>query len=195
MDIKILDGKSAFDLFPDIFRDVPNEKKSRNVIPPPPPPDTSWLADGMVDKDTSHSGDSLTALVVIVADNTRTIVERVLVKMGYAIDTAVSAEQAIQRLQAVQYNLIICGTDVALQDIHQYICSFPSTRRRMTYYAIIGPHLHTLYNLEALAFSVNLVINEQDLQDMENILCKGFRDYEDLFRPLLDSLGSKTCLV
>lgn len=195
MDIKSLDGKSAFDLFPDIIRDVSKGKKNRDAVSPPPPPDTSWLAEGMVERAVSQPDDSLTALVVIIADHTRTIVERVLVKMGYAIDTAVSAEQAIQRLQVVQYNLIICGTEVALKETHQHICSFPSTWRRVTYYAIIGPHLHTLYNLEALAFSVNLVINEQDLEDLESILDKGFRDYENLFRPLLDSLGAKTSFL
>ncbi len=56
------------------------------------------------------------------------------------------------------------------------------------YYAIVGPNLHTLYNLEALSLSANLVINDQDLQYLEKILYIGFRDYENLFRPLLDTL-------
>ncbi|MBA3008258.1 MAG: hypothetical protein KKB91_00930 [Proteobacteria bacterium] len=195
MDIKSLAGKSAFDLFPDLFRDDLKEKKCRDTIPPPPPPDISWLADGMAETETSQSGDSVTALVVIVADHTRTIVEKVLTKMGYAVDTALSVAPAIQRLQAVQHKLIICGTEAALKDIHQYICSFPSTRRRETYYAIVGPHLHTLYDLEALTLSANLVINDKDLQNLENILHKGFCDYENLFRPFLDCLNISTSFL
>lgn len=195
MDIKSLAGTSAFDLFPDLFRDDLKEKKCRDTIPPPPPPDISRLADSMAETERSQSGSSRTALVVIVADHTRTIAERVLTKMGYAVDTALSVAPAIQRLQAIQHKLIICGTEGAFKDIHQYICRLPSTRRRETYYAIVGPHLHTLYDLEALSLSANLVINDKDIQDLENILYKGFRDYENLFRPFLDLLSVKTSFL
>jgi hypothetical protein len=190
MDIKSLEGKSAFDLFPDIIRDIPKKKKASPLIPPPP--DLSWLTEGMAERNPAQPGNSLAALVAIAEDHKRAVVKKVLEKMGYAIDTALSAEYAIQKLQVVQYKLIICGTDAAFKDIHQHICGLPSPKRRVTYYAIVGPNLHTLYNLEALALSANLVINDRDLQYLEKILGKGFRDYENLFRPLLDILNVKT---
>ena len=189
MDIKNLAGTSALDLFPDLFADASKEKKSKNTIPAPPPPDISWLINGMVETATSQTDASLTALVVIVAEQAKTMVEKGLIEMGYAVDTALSMEQAIQKLQTVQYNVIICGTDITLRDLHQYICRLSSPRRRKIYYALVGPRLHTLYNLEALALSANLVINDQDLQELESILRKGLSDYEHLFRPLLDCLS------
>lgn len=186
METNSLEGKSAFDLFPDLVRYAPRKKRPSHLVPQPP--DISWLTNGMAEEDPGQPDDSLTALVVIAADGKRTFVEETLGKMGYAIDTALSAAHAIERLQAVHYNLIICRTEAALKYIHKYICNLPPIRRREMYYAIVGPNLHTLYNLEALSLSANLVINDQDLQYLEKILYIGFRDYENLFRPLLDTL-------
>ena len=58
--------------------------------------------------------------------------------------------------------------------------------------AIVGPRLHTLYDLEALAFSANLVINDREMPYLEPVLRKGLRDYEKLFRPLIDALSGES---
>ena len=61
-------------------------------------------------------------------------------------------------------------------------------RRRLLYYVLVGPDVHTCYNLQALALSANLVINERELAFVEVILRKGFREYVELFGPFLEVL-------
>lgn len=53
---------------------------------------------------------------------------------------------------------------------------------------LIGPKFRTLYNLEALSNSANLVVNDRDIKNLSLILRKGFYDYEELFGPFLEAL-------
>ena len=126
-----LTGKSALDLFPDLFAAPPGDEQADTLAPPPPDPD--WLTDCLDPGDGSGAANIPSALVAIVPDG----------------------------------------------------------RRRLLFYAIVGPRLHTLYDLEALAFSANLVINDREMPHLEPVLRKGLRDYEKLFRPLIDALSGE----
>lgn len=189
MELNSINGKSVLDLFPDLTPEVP--KKSKSGLPVPQPPDTSWLVDGILEK-KEETGDSLTALVVISKNEKLILVEKILKDMSYTIHIALSAAHAIDRLNSNKYNLIISRSGSAFQDIHQHICGLPSVKRRVIYYAVVGPHLHTLYDLEALALSANLVINDRDLPHLKKILRRGLQDYENLFRTFLDELSLST---
>ena len=63
-------------------------------------------------------------------------------------------------------------------------------RRRYLFYILIGPEFHTLYNLQALAYSANLVINEKDLYHMGVALRKAIPMYEEVFGPYMEELTS-----
>lgn len=53
---------------------------------------------------------------------------------------------------------------------------------------LVGPNLNTLYELEALANSANLVINEKDIQYLDVILRKSITAYEQMFGPVMEEL-------
>ncbi len=46
---------------------------------------------------------------------------------------------------------------------------------------MIGSRFHTLYDLEALCESVNVVVNTADTRFLNIIIHKGLKDYEKLF--------------
>jgi hypothetical protein len=71
------------------------------------------------------------------------------------------------------------------------MCQMPMQKRRSIYYTLIGPEFHTLYNLEALHGSANLVINDNELPDLPIILKKSFREYDELFGPFLAALRAE----
>ena len=73
-------------------------------------------------------------------------------------------------------------------DFEQYMRNLAGDKRRNLYYLIIGPKLSTLYDLEALSLSANLVVNNKDFQYLDIILKKGFQDYETLYRPFIEIL-------
>lgn len=181
-----LAGKSAQDLFPDLFTAPRGVEQD---ILAPPPPDPNWLADCLTMEAGGPAADIPAALVAITADHRRAMAEQVLESMGYVVEVAESAAEGLELLRLTRYSLVLCEADRAFADIHRTIRQFPPNRRRLTYYAIVGPRLHTLYDLEALAFSANLVLNDREMPALEKILRKGLRDYEKLFRPMLDALA------
>jgi hypothetical protein len=63
-------------------------------------------------------------------------------------------------------------------------------RRRYLFYILIGPEFNTLYNLEALANSANLVVNEKDLLHLGLALRRAIPMYEELFGPFMEELTS-----
>ena len=185
-----LAGKSALDLFPDLFTDPSGAEHAESLAPPPP--DKDWLADCLDTGNTTRAANIPAALVAIVADQRRIQAVDTLKRMGYRVDLALGADEGLELLRITHYDLVLCEADRAFADIHRTIRQFPPGRRRLTFYAIVGPRLHTLYDLEALAFSANLVINDREMPHLEPVLRKGLQDYEKLFRPLLDALAAET---
>jgi hypothetical protein len=183
-----LTGKNAQDVFPDLFR-IDSAKESASQIVIPPPPDNSWLENTNYEAQQEQADDAPLALIVIGEGTQLELVEQKLAMMGYAITVKDSAEQAIDQLRTKNYHLILCGAEAAYKTVHHYVNNqLAIDQRRTTYFVLVGSNLHTLYDLEALALSANLVINTRDLSSLDLILKKGFRDYEQLFGPLLETL-------
>ena len=62
-------------------------------------------------------------------------------------------------------------------------------KRRHIFYILVGPGFHTLYDLEALARSANVVVNDGDVGHLPTIFRKGRADQEKLFSPYVTLLG------
>jgi len=63
-------------------------------------------------------------------------------------------------------------------------------KRRFIFYILIGPEFSTLYDLEALSNSANLVVNTQEIPELLTILRKAIPRYEDLFGSLMAELNA-----
>jgi hypothetical protein len=68
------------------------------------------------------------------------------------------------------------------------MCAMNMARRRYIFYVLIGPEFKTFYNIQALAESANLVVNEKDTPYFGVILRKSIPDYEELFGPYMEEL-------
>ena len=64
------------------------------------------------------------------------------------------------------------------------------SRRRYLFYILIGPEFQTLYNLQALAHSANLVVNDKDLLQLGVALRRAIPVYEKLFGPFMEERTS-----
>jgi hypothetical protein len=62
------------------------------------------------------------------------------------------------------------------------------SRRRYIFYVLLGEQFNTLYDLEALANSVNLVINDSEIPLIGTVLKKAIPEFETLFGPLMEEL-------
>jgi len=162
------------------------------IIDPPPPPDTSWLATAAVGGRPEEAENVPLALLALngKAAAQQEMMEHKLAEMGYAVTTAHSAMQALERLDTTAYSLVFCSADAAFKEVRRFVDRLPADQRRRIYFVLVGADLYTFHDLEALALSVNLVINDRDLPSLELILPKGLHDYEELFRPLLDIIDA-----
>ncbi|MEN8199651.1 MAG: hypothetical protein ABFR63_06210 [Thermodesulfobacteriota bacterium] len=209
--------KDAFSLFPDLMKNIftsgqklevadygglsssgttPLEKDEparRIQVQPPKPPDLGFLKRGL-EESGEQPADVPTALVLFSDDTARETASASLRELGYQIESGATADETIELLESGGCATLIMAADFegggpGQSRIHRYMSQLPMARRRAVFYVLVGD-FQTLYNLEALALSANLVVNRADMKYMRPILTKGYRDYEELFGPLLSTLGA-----
>ena len=181
-----LQGKQAENLFPDLFPKTPEPEPAKPAVSPPPPPE-DWRDND--DPDSRGDDETSYALVLLKNADQQALVEETLTRMEYTAVIAPSAVRGIEELRRAPFQLVLCGTDATFARFRDHLTkNVPVQRRRRIFYALVGPRLHTCYNMEALAMSANLVINEEDLPDLEEILHKGFLAYQKLYGTYLELL-------
>ena len=60
--------------------------------------------------------------------------------------------------------------------------------RRYIFYFLIGPEFQSLYDLQALVFSANLVVNDREAPNLDVILMKKIPEYDRLFGQLMEEI-------
>lgn len=163
-------------------------------IKPPEPPDLAWLKEGKL-QDEQKLEDIPLALVLFPHNEKLEIVRDALEQVGYQVMTADNIEQAIESMRFNNYASVVLhsqfdGPQLENSTFHQFMRNMPMQRRRYLFYILIGPEFHTLYNLQALACSANLVVNENDLYHLGVALRKAIPQYEELFGPYMEELAS-----
>ena len=171
--------------------------KAEDLVKPPPPPNLEWLKN-QKDDDLPFGGaarDVPMALVLHSDDNMRHLIKSAMEALGYQAQSVNSAEEAIHEANATSYACIIYHSGFEpgpLKDstFHNYMRNMAMSRRRMIYYILMGPDFISLYDIQALANSANLVVADKDMKDFQPILHKAIPYYEQLFGPLLEELSA-----
>ncbi len=161
-------------------------------VKPPEPPDTSWLADGDYEEESVVS-DIPQAMVLVQDEKTEEQVVGALTGLGYRAETVDNVADAIEKMQFFEYSSIVMqasfdGQDLDENSFHELMSSMSMSRRRYIFYVLLGPQFKTFYNLQALACSANLVVNDKDTAHFGVILRKAIPEYEELFGPFMEEL-------
>lgn len=161
-------------------------------VNPPKPPDITWLMEGDFDDDEVVE-DVPMALVLMGDLEGRDTVIKGIESIGYRVELAESAEDAIDKMRFVDYASVVLhsrfeGRTLNSSRFHDYMSAMHMSKRRYIFYILIGPEFNTFYNLEALANSVNLVVNDNEVSRFDIILRKAIPDYELLFGPIMEEL-------
>lgn len=167
-------------------------KTKQLTVKPPEPPDTSWLEDGVFEEEAVVS-DIPQAIVLVPDEKMREQIVTALAGLGYRAETAEDVSEAMEKMQFFNYSSIVMhesfdGNELGENKFHQYMCDMNMSRRRYIFYVLIGNELKTFYNLQALAYSANLVVNEYDTGHFGVILRKSIPEYEELFGPFMEEL-------
>ena len=193
-------GKKLTIKCPQCKQGIPLQAAKKSVPPaagtvvPPAPPDLDWLKTGRFEEEEKVE-DVPMALVLHPDREAGDKVKAAMESVGYRVVTAEKVEEAIEQMRFIRFACIAFHTDfepggLEKSVFHNYMRQMSMDRRRYIFYILIGPELHSLYDLEALAHSANLVVGEDDLGHFDLILRKAIPDYEELFGALLEELGA-----
>jgi len=168
-------------------------KQPTSSVQPPPPPNLDWLQTGVFQGEDKVE-DVPMALVLHQADEQRQRIGEALEAVGYQVFMADTAPDALERMRFVNFSCVVFQAQLEgpleQSAFHAHMRTLAMERRRYIFYILIGEQFHTLYNLEALAFSANLTVNTGDLRRLDLVLRKAIPAYEELFGPLLEELGA-----
>jgi hypothetical protein len=120
-----------------------------------------------------------------------------LTELEYKLQRAKSPEHAVHKLRFNQYHVVAIhekfgDTTLETSPLYEFIRDMSMNTRRKTFVALVGENFKTLDNMEALAYSVNLVINQKDLDQLETILKKSIGDNDNfykVYRETMTALG------
>jgi len=165
------------------------------VIKPPPPPPLDFLEENMGGIMDDHVRDVPMALVLHEDDGFRHQLAAAMEALGYQVMTLTSPQEAIDQVASISYASIVYHVSFeggALNDsiFHNFMRDMPMSKRRMIFYILIGPNFTTLYDIEALANSANLVVADKDVKNFQLVLHKAIPYYEQLFGPFLEELSN-----
>ncbi len=165
-----------------------------NSIKPPSPPSITWLDDGNFVEEEAVE-DIPQTLLLIPSGAERDMITEAVESIGYQVSIAKSNEDAMEKMQFVNYASVILHTDFCngpLDDspFHQFMRDMSMTKRRFIFYILVGQEFSTLYDLEALSKSANLVVNNKEVPHLLTILRKAIPRYEELFGPLMAEISA-----
>jgi hypothetical protein len=174
-------------------RGGPPLKGARNIaVTPPPPPDLDWLASGQM-QEKEIVEDTPMVLILVNKGPGLSTVREAYEDEGFLPVFSDSLEGAIDRLQFTPFAALVLhsrfeGDSLESNSFHSFIKKMGMARRRNIHYTLIGPEFQTLYDLQALSNSANLVVNDNELNNFRLILKKSLHESQKLFGPLADSM-------
>ena len=172
--------------------EAPSLRRPASQIEPPVPPDLSWLGSG--DFEAREIVEDVPQVLLLVRDEGLCrVIGDTFSDLGYLPVSVQNVENAMDRMRfesfkAVVYHTVFENKPLSEAIFHRHMAKMAMSSRRYIYYILVGPDLHTLYDLEALCLSANLVVNDREVPKFDFVLRKGLTDYEALFGPFLSAM-------
>lgn len=176
----------------DSDKPIPKVQGTGAGVKPPAPPDVAWLEEGVYE-DQEVVEEIPLALILVPEDRGRDEIINAVEGLGYRAEVMKSGENAMEKMEFVNYAGIVLHADFEPGGLekgvfYNYIRSMSMAKRRYIFFALVGKKMHTLYDLQALAYSANIVVNDKDVKYFGTILRKAIPDYESLFGPLMEEM-------
>ena len=174
-------------------RGGPPLKGARNIaVTPPPPPDLDWSASGQMQEKEIVEDTPMVFILVNKGPGLSTVREA-YENEGFLPVFSDSIEGAIDRLQFTPFAALVLHSrfeadSLESNSFHSFMKKMAMGRRRNIHYTLIGPEFQTLYDLQALSNSANLVVNDNELNNFRLILKKSLHDSQKVFGPLAESM-------
>tara|TARA_Y100000815_G_scaffold170614_1_gene154964 strand:- start:461 stop:1090 length:630 start_codon:yes stop_codon:yes gene_type:complete len=172
---------------------------------PPTPPQQEEALDtaGMVLDQEEFEDDELVIydendqLALILDETNQSAWTQALESRDYKIQYAKSPEHAVHKMKFTHFHFIALHENYGNKDldnntVYKTLIELPMVTRRNIFVALIGKNFKTLKNMQAFQKSVNVVINEKDINKLEDVLKKSISEIEifyKVFKETLQSMG------
>ena len=172
---------------------------------PPTPPKQEEDLDtaGMVVDQEEFEDDELVIydendqLALILDKTNQSAWTQALESRDYKIQYAKSPEHAVHKMKFTHFHFVALHENYGNKDldsntVYQTLIEMPMVTRRNIFVALIGKNFKTLKNMQAFQKSVNVVINEKDINKLEDVLKKSISEIEifyKVFKETLQSMG------
>jgi CheY-like chemotaxis protein len=167
---------------------------ARTPVTPPPPPDLSALNTSQLEGKVMVE-DIPKVLILMPDSSDYRLVTSAMEALGYQPCFAESAEEAMEKMQFIAYASVILHSGFEeggfeKGKFHHFMRAMNMHKRRFIFYILIGPEFHTLYDLQALACSANLVVNDSELAQLAIILRTAIPQYEAMFGAIMQEINA-----
>ena len=176
----------------------------RHAAPPPPPPEPDLHLMEFDPSDIRDEGlasspeedefveDRKLAMVCIDSAPQRAMVKTALDGLGYTVHIPLKPEDAVQRIRANRYELVIIhegyGGSAESNLVLQTIQPMTMPLRRHMCVGLVGDQFRTFDNLMAFAKSVNFVVADRELSKIRGIVRQAVAENDQFYRVFRESL-------
>jgi CheY-like chemotaxis protein len=127
------------------------------------------------------------ALVCVDADDRQAAATAALEELGYTVEVAPDAEEAIERMRKTAYHVVIvdetfAGATPLDNLVLKSLAGMNMSARRHIFVLVIAPDVVTLDHATAFARSVNAVVSYNDLGQLMPILRRAVADNDAFYR-------------
>ena len=134
-------------------------------------------------------------LALILDEKNQSAWTKVLESRGYKIQYAKSLEHAVHKMKFTHFHFIALHENYGNQDlennpVYKTLIEMPMVIRRNIFVALMGKNFKTLKNMQAFHKSVNVVINESDIEKLEDVLKKSISEIEIFYKVFKETLHS-----
>ena len=170
---------------------------------PPTPPQQEEALDtaGMVVNQEEFEDDELVIydendqLALILDETNQSAWTQALESRDYKIQYAKSPEHAVHKMKFTHFHFIALHENYGNKDldnntVYKTLIELPMVTRRNIFVALIGKNFKTLKNMQAFQKSVNVVINEKDINKLEDVLKKSISEIEIFYKVFKETLHS-----
>ena len=136
--------------------------------------------------DLFEPGD-LTALICIDNPKIQELAVEELSMLNYKLHIGLFPEDIALKLNTHTYNVVLvyenfAGSSIKTNPILTCCIQTPSTERRKQFILLIGPGMLTNDNMQAFKFSVDMVCNESDLNNLITLLNRGLLKHDEAYK-------------
>ena len=134
-------------------------------------------------------------LALILDDTNQSAWTQALENRDFKIQYAKSPDHAVHKMKFTHFHFVALHENYGNKGldnnpVYKTLTQMPMVTRRNIFVALMGSNFKTLNNMQAFQKSVNVVINEKDLDKMEDVLKKSVSENEIFYKVFKETLHS-----